>query len=177
MDSAQIGIIPVEPALFKTYIEVGRRSYLQHYLHLWEDRDPTPYFVNSFHEDAVRKEWEDPHCLLFLIQVEDMPAGILKILLNINIPNAKGTDGLFLERIYLLNAYSGRGLGTYIMDFIEDLALKNKKNYLWLESMQKGMALKFYQKRGFVVIGEKLLSYPGLVASERPMFIMSKKLS
>ena len=177
MDNLQADIIPVEPAQFETYIQVGCSSYFQHYLHLWADRDPTPYFVNSFHIDAVQKEWEDPDCLLYLILFANEPAGILKIILNKTIPKANVNDCLFLERIYILNAYSGKGLGTYAMDFIEELCAKHNKDYLCLESMQKGRALEFYKQKGLSIIGEKLLGYPGLVASERPMYIMGKKLS
>lgn len=176
MDSSRIRILSLEPAQFETYIQVGQKSYIQHYLHLWKDRDPAPYFENSFHENAVQKEWEDPNCLLFLINVSGNPAGILKILLNRSIPKANIKDCLFLERIYILNEYSGRGLGTYVMEFIAGLSKKYNKDYVCLESMQKGKALKFYKQQGFAVIGEKLLNYPGLVASERPMYIMGKKL-
>lgn len=177
MDNSRIRITAVEPKQFETYIQVGRKSYCQHYLHLWEDQDPTPYFKNSFHELALKKEWEDPNCLLFLIHVKNNPAGIVKILLNKTTPAVKATDCLFLERIYILNEYSGQGLGTYALAFIEKLARKYRKNYVWLESMQKGKALDFYKQKGFTVLGEKLLNYPNLVESERPMYIMGRKLN
>ena len=176
MDYPHIDIIPVEPEHFETYNRVGRKSYSQHYLHLWADREPLPYFENSFSINAVQKEWEDPNCLLFIIQDLNKPAGILKILLSRSIPKAKIEDCLFLERIYILNEYSGKGLGTYSLKIIEELAEKHNKNYICLESMQKGRALEFYKRHGFIVLGEKLLTYPGLVESERPMYIMGKKL-
>jgi GNAT superfamily N-acetyltransferase len=177
MDKAHIAIVPLEPAQFETYIRLGRKSYSQHYLHLWADKDPTPYFENSFQEEAVHKEWKDPNCLLFLIQVRNNPAGILKILINKSIPAANIRDCLFLERIYLLTSYSGQGLGTYTLEFIEELCAKHNKQYICLESMQKGRALAFYKKKGFTAVGEKLLHYPGIVEAERPMYIMCKDLS
>lgn len=177
MDNNRIGIIPLEPAQFETYIRVGRKSYSQHYLHLWKDREPLPYFEDSFSPAAVQNEWEDPNCLLFLIQLMNKPAGILKILLTKAIPTANVPDCLFLERIYILNEYSGKGLGKYTLDFIEKLAAKNNKKIICLESMQKGRALDFYKRHGFNIIGEKQLSYPGLVESERPMYIMGKTLN
>ena len=176
MEYPEVGIIPVEPEQFETYIRIGRQSYSQHYLHLWEDRDPAPYFNNSFHLEAVKSEWKDPNCLLFLIEVMNKPAGILKILLNKSIPAVNVADCIFLERIYILREYSGKGLGAYSLEFIDRLAEEHNKDFLCLESMQKGRALEFYKRNGFSILGEKLLNYPGLVASERPMYIMGKKL-
>ncbi|MCX2720510.1 GNAT family N-acetyltransferase [Lentiprolixibacter aurantiacus] len=176
MDNHRIKIIPVGPEHYETYIRVGRKSYSQHYLHLWKERDPSPYFEKSFHKRAVKKEWEDPDCLLFLIYVTGSPAGILKIVLNKAMPLASISDCLFLERIYLLKEFSGQGVGTYALGFVERLCRKYYKNYIWLESMQKGKAIEFYKQNGFNITGEKQLSFPGLVESERPMYIMGKKL-
>ena len=173
----RISIIPVKPEQFDLYIRIGTKSYRQHYLHLWQKRDPTPYIEVSFVKKVVHQEWEDPNCLLFLIYLEKNPAGILKLILNKTLAEATVGDCLFLERIYLLNEYSGKGLGKYALNYIEKLGREHNQEKLCLATMQKGQALDFYKQNGFSIIGEKQLSFPGLVESERPMFYLSKDLN
>ncbi|MBT8321667.1 MAG: GNAT family N-acetyltransferase [Eudoraea sp.] len=176
MDKNRILIIPVNPEHFDTYIRVGSKSYNEHYLHLWQNQDPTPYMEVSFRKEVVRKEWEDSNCLLFLIYVDKSPAGILTLVLNKTPLATTVKDGLFLERIYLLREYSGQGLGTYALKYIEALGKEYGREQLYLATMQKGQALNFYKQNGFYILGEKQLTFPGMVESERPMYILGKKL-
>ena len=43
----EINFIPVNEKNIDTYIEVGIKSYKEHYLHLWKNQDPSP-FINAF---------------------------------------------------------------------------------------------------------------------------------
>lgn len=172
----RVSIIPVKPELFDTYIRVGAQSYREHYLHLWQKADPKAYMEVSFTKKVVQQEWEDSNCRLFLIYLEKNPAGILKLIMNKTLKEVAVRDCLFLERIYLLREYSGQGLGKYALKYIEALGSENNREKLCLATMQKGRALDFYKQNGFSIIGEKLLSFPGLVASERPMYILYKNL-
>lgn len=177
MYEVQFRLTPLTPDHFETYMEIGSKSYKQHYLHLWQNQDPTPYLQSSFSREVVQQEWEDPFTMLFLVVSGQSPAGIVKLILDKNIPLLQGTACLFLERIYLLREFSGSGLGSQVLKYVEELGRQRKKEVVCLETMQKGRALSFYQKYGFTIIGEKQLDYPDAVESERPMFILCKKLS
>ena len=176
MKKGAISIVPLRPELFETYIQVGTTSYCQHYLHLWENQDPTYYIENAFRSKVVQKEWEDPEVLLYLIYLETLPVGILKIILDKVINGENKINCLFLERIYLLAAYTGKGIGQAALEFTETLARKKGQNHICLETMQKGPALDFYQKNGYAILGVKQLDFPGMVTAERPMYILGKAL-
>ena len=176
MKKGGIRIVPLSPELFEPYIQVGTTSYCQHYLHLWKNRDPNFYIHRAFRPEVVQKEWEDPKVLQYLISLDNLPVGILKVLLNHAIKGEKEINCLFLERIYLLAEYTGKGIGKAALEFTESLARKKGQDYLCLETMQKGPALDFYQKNGYEIFGRKILDFPGLVASERPMYILVKAL-
>ena len=177
MHEAQFHLAPLTPDHFETYMEIGSESYKQHYLHLWQNQDPTPYLQSSFSREVVQQEWEDPSVVLYLVVSGQSPAGIVKLILDKNIPLLQGKACLFLERIYLLREFSGRGLGSQVLNYVEELGRQGKKEAICLETMQKGRALSFYQKYGFSIIGEKQLDYPDVVDSERPMYILCKNLS
>jgi len=40
--------------------------------------------------------------------------------------------GLELERIYVINEYQGKGLGAQILQKVVEIAVKKKKEYIWL---------------------------------------------
>ncbi len=172
----EIDIVPLIPELHDTYIRIGIRSYRQHYLHLWENRDPTHYIENSFSRVVVQQESKDPNVSLYLIYSETTPIGILKLILDksLNLPGP--VSCLFLERIYLLAEYSGGGIGTRVLQFAESIARANNTEALCLETMQKGPALHFYRKNGYAIWDKKHLEYPGMIETERPMYILGKFL-
>jgi len=176
MEEAVIDIVPLTPELVDSYIRIGIKSYCQHYLHLWENRDPGPYIENSFSRDIVQQECEDPNVYLFLIFRHTLPVGILKLILNKTFKLPEPIKCLFLERIYLLAEYSGTGIGTRVIEFTEAMAKDLNIKAVCLETMQKGPALKFYRKNGYDIWSAKNLEYPGSVKAERPMFILGKHL-
>lgn len=176
MKKGAVSIIPLRPEHFEPYIQVGTTSYYEHYLHLWKNRDPTYYIENAFRPDVVQKEWEDPEVSLYLIYLKNLPVGILKIILNKTIEWEQNINCLFLERIYILAAYTGKGIGQTALDFAETLAREKGQSQICLETMQKGPALDFYKKNGYAILGGKQLDFPGMVAAERPMYILGKAL-
>ena len=176
MEETAIHIVPLTPELFDAYIRVGIKSYCEHYLHLWENRDPRPYIENSFSREIVQQEYEDPNVSLYLILRGTLQVGILKLILNKTIELPEHIKCLFLERIYLLAAYSGTGIGARVLQFTEAKARDQNTKAVLLETMQKGPALKFYQKNGYDIWGTKNLGFTGLVEEERPMFILGKYL-
>lgn len=176
MNTGAIQIIPLTPDLFEQYIRLGKASYSQHYLHLWENQDPSAYFENAFRPEVVKQEWEDPGVRLFLIYLNAKPAGILKIILEKIIGKENEISCLFLERIYLLSEFTGKGVGKEALRFSESLARKNNRQYVCLEAMQKGPALRFYEKNGYRILGAKNLHFPGSVEEERPMYILGKEI-
>jgi len=160
----------------ETYSQVGIRSYIQHYLHLWKNADPGPYIRNGFSRDAVARELKDPGNAHYLILRENVPVGIIKIIRDREVSGFSPQHAMLLERLYLLQEYSGKGIGKQALDFVTDEALKMGKRVLWLDTMRKGPALLFYRKHGFVVLEEKTLHYPDSIEEERPMYILIKSL-
>ncbi len=170
------GIVPLNLELISDYIKVGTASYRQHYLHLWVNRDPTNYLESSFTEKVVKSEIEDQNCSLFICKNGSENTGILKVIMHKELGSYTAAQCMYLEKIYLLAEHTGKGMGKWILARLEELAQENKKEVLCLDTMQKGPALHFYLKNGFTIIGEKKLSFPNVIDTERPMYILCKSL-
>ena len=163
-------------AQIDTYIDIGKRSYNQHYLYLWEKGDPEPYISSSFTKEVVLNELKDPNLIHFLLNIDQQTAGIIKIVVDAPFMSYSKSEALLLEKIYLLAEFSGKGLGTKCLDLISDYARSLGKRTLWLDTMQTGKALPFYLAYGFDIVGEKDLEFENVLESEKPMYILQLKL-
>ena len=159
-----------------SYIEVGKKSYRQHYLHLWKNGDPEPYISNSFTDQVVKNELKNPNFVHFLVLEGKNTAGIIKIVIDAGYGQYEAKDAMLLEKIYLLESFAGMGLGTGCLNQIVDYARSLGKTVLWLDTMKNGRPLPFYLNYGFNIIGEKELEFKGVLESQKPMYILSYKL-
>lgn len=172
----KIDLVPVGPENMETYLKVGQTSYCQHYLHLWKNEDPSPYINHGLTKEVLLREIADPNVLNFLINQENTTLGILKLVRDCGIDEISSAEALKAEKIYFLKEYSGKGFGKQVLQFIEDMAKKLGKKYVWLDAMQKGNPIFFYQKNGYVIKRESEVTLPNAKPEERPMWILTKVL-
>lgn len=61
----------------------------------------------------------------------------------------KGTEGVYLEDIYIREKYRGKGLGKIMMAFVANYAMENKCPYMeWMCLDWNVPSIKFYEKIG-----------------------------
>jgi GNAT superfamily N-acetyltransferase len=171
-----ISLVPVNPSTMDTYISVGKRSYKEHYLHLWENEDSFPYISNSFTKAIVENELSGPNIENFLVQTETDTVGIVKLVKHKALDELSSEKSLLAEKIYLLRAYSGKGIGKKVLQLIENYAKNLKKDIVWLDTMKKGNPINFYLKNGFKIKKESELKLPGAKPSEKAMWVLTKQL-
>ena len=169
-------IKPLTENLFKSYIEVGRKAYDQHYLHLWQNQDSSPYHDISFTREVLEEEATNEAMELFLIDYEGKPAGILKIIKDSPLHNYSGKEALLLEKIYILKKYTGKSIGKEVLHFTEKIAKGLRKKIIWLDTMQNSPALHFYLANGFEIHSETKLHFQNIIEGERPMYQLVKSL-
>jgi GNAT superfamily N-acetyltransferase len=173
---SNIRIKPLEVSLYQTYIEVGVLAYRQHYLHLWEDQNPDPYINISFTLEVLRNEALNGNTKLFLIYKDALAIGILKINLDHDLGHHPSKEVLLLDKIYIMKAYSGQGVGKNVLDFVEKLARSSNKKMIALDTMKHGPALDFYKKNGFKIFEEIQLGFSTVKDDQRGMYVMFKTL-
>ena len=167
---------PLSVATFSTYCKLGEQAYRDHYLHLWPDEDPSPYIESSFTTAILKQEIKDPNTFHFIIRSQSEGIGILKLIKDKGIKNVPHKGFMLLEKIYLIHKFTGKGHGKTVLEKIESKALDLNIRNLWLDTMKKGRALKFYQQFGYTIIGEKLLPFKNARQEEKGMYILKKEL-
>jgi GNAT superfamily N-acetyltransferase len=83
-------------------------------------------------------------------------------------------EALLIEKIYLLNNSTGRGIGAAVLEFSETYARQLGKKVIWLDTMQKEPALHFYLRHDYRILEEHTLHYNEVLDEERPMYILIK---
>jgi ribosomal protein S18 acetylase RimI-like enzyme len=171
-----IEIRRVGPADADLLSDVAIRSYSDHYLHLWYDRGEW-YIRKSFSVKNLLPELEDSNASFFLIYHHEQAIGFLKLNIDSPLTGQESTEALELERIYLTKAASGKGTGTYVLDFVFDIAMKRNKKMVWLKVMDSSTdAIRFYKNSGFEICGTYHLDFPQMKEAFRGMYVMQKFL-
>lgn len=172
--SPNLSLQKIDYQLASTLSEVATQAYCDHYLHLWED-DGRAYIQKSFHPDNLALELNDPNNVFWLIYLDNQLVGFLKIKLTTQFENEK--NALELERIYLIKAAAGRGIGQAVFRFVEELAQSRHQKVVWLKVMDSSeAAIRFYQKMGYEICGTYHLDLPFMKDELRGMYLMRKLL-
>lgn len=156
-------------------IKVATQSYIEHYTHLWHDEGEN-YMKNSFSHEQFLKEISNPDALFFLVIVENKPVGFVKLNTDKAIDAYTSNEALELERIYFLKDASGKGLGKATLSMIIKFAKDRQKKIIWLKAMKGGSAHGFYQKQGFLLNSETILTYPLIKEEHREMVTLIKEV-
>ncbi len=113
--------------------------------------DLTLYLKNKLSKKQLMKEILNPNSVFYLSYYQEINIEYLK--LNFKSAQSENThkkDRFEIERIYLLKAYQGKGLGSLLLE--EALKKGREKGYkkVWLGVWEHNhKALAFYKKLGF----------------------------
>ena len=156
-------------------MRVARKSYEEHYLHLWYDGGEW-YLQNNFTHQQFTQELADTNAALFLIFEEYIPVGFIKLNINKSYKNFSEEEALELERIYFVQSSARRGLGKVTINFVFEYARQKNKSIVWLKTMDSAPSLEFYKKVGFEVDSDYTLPYSQMKVELRGMHVMVKNL-
>lgn len=155
------------------FSNVATRAYFDHYRHLWHDEGKW-YAHKCFNINQLSEELSDTKNEFFFAILDENPVGFLKLRPENQLAEQEGM-GFEIERIYLTNEATGRGVGRKLMEFAVEMARQQNKDYVWLKAMDSSQnAIRFYESLGFEICGTSRLDfeqmkieYLGMVAMRR----------
>ncbi len=155
--------------------EVATQAYFDHYRHLWYDEGEW-YAHKCFNISQLTEELSDDKNKFFFAILDENPIGFLKLRPENQLAEQEG-NGFEIERIYLTNEATGRGVGRKLMEFAIEMASQQNKDYVWLKAMDSSQnAIRFYESLGFEICGTSRLDfeqmkteYLGMVAMRRDL--------
>lgn len=136
--------------------------------------DMKRFLREDYETGKLINEINNPDSRFFFLMAGDEIAGYLKI----NVGDAQTEhlkeNALEVDRIYLRAAFQHRGLGNILLDYAEEIARKEGKDYIWLGVYEKNInAQHFYKRHGF----EKVSQHTFQVGSDpQTDWLLLKKL-
>lgn len=114
-----------------------------------EDLDK--YLEESFSNEKLSSELNNPHSSFYFAEIEDNVVGYLKINFGASQTELKDNEAIEIERIYVLQAYHGKKIGQLLFNKAIEIAEEHQAHYVWLGVWEQNhRALQFYKKNWFV---------------------------
>lgn len=105
------------------------------------------YSIDSLH---LQLNIKNHHFIL--AKVNDVAVGFASY--EFNIGEIKKTK---IHKIYILSIHQGKGIGKYLIDYIENEAKNHNQEALLLNVNKYNIALDFYKKLGFCIDHEEVI--------------------
>ena len=109
------------------------------------------YLNENLTYNKLVDEINHPDAQFYIVKVERIPVGYLKINFSGAQTDIKDGNGLEIERIYVLKDYQNRKIGQLLFDKALQIAKDHNMHYLWLGVWEKNLkAINFYKRNGLV---------------------------
>jgi ribosomal protein S18 acetylase RimI-like enzyme len=134
---------------------IGKQTYRDHFSEIWSTQGLETYLGSHFSADVLRSQLQSLSIRYYFPLHNGKISGIVKIKCNSRIPVSPFDGGFELEKIYLLNTFTGLGLGKMILTEFVKIASECGERFLWLDVLKSNVrARKLYEGVGFFVVGE-----------------------
>ncbi len=152
--------------------QVGRATYEPYYRHIWQPGGLNWYMEKCFGAEALGAELQDPNTEYLICREQDGAiVGFLKLVLQKPVPDSQCANAFYLEKIYLMPAFFGKGYGQKLMIYTIEKAARQGSEAVWLVCMEHGPVWA-YEKAGFKVTGTVQWDFALLKDSQRVGLVM-----
>ena len=153
--------------------EIGVRSYLPHYSHLWKTGGVEWYMQRCFADETLRNELQDGNIEYYIASSQNEDVGILKLILQNPVPYSNIENALYLEKIYFIKEWTGKGAGRELINFTFRRAQDLGCECVWLMAMDTSdKPIAAYERAGFAIHSRTRLDFELMKESYRGMVIM-----
>ncbi len=145
---------------------IGVETFTESFAHVNNPEDFITYLEEAFHINTLRRELLNPESRFFFLYEDGMRVGYAKINTGAAQSELQEAEGMEIERIYVLKARQGKGLGAWMLKRFQAMAREEGKSYLWLGVWEENhAAIRFYKQHGFITFDK----HPYYVGSDRQM--------
>jgi ribosomal protein S18 acetylase RimI-like enzyme len=147
---SDIRIVEISLRDLKNLQALARRTFYESFAAVNSEQNMASYMESHFSDEKMTAEILNPNSNFFVALWEEATCGYLKINKGIAQTVLQNGKGLEIERIYIENAFKGRGIGKLFISKAVEVAKLSSANYLWLGVWEHNhQAVQFYEKNGF----------------------------
>ncbi len=155
--------------------DIGARSYLPHYPHLWKPGGVEWYLDRCFGNSTLEIELLDPNVEYYLISNRSESVGLLKLVLCKPLPDSDVENALHFEKLYFIENYTGKGCGQKFIRFAVERARELARDCVWLTAMDtSAKPIAAYERAGFRLHTSFRLDFEMMKPEFRGMVVMKQ---
>ncbi|MCA1625824.1 MAG: GNAT family N-acetyltransferase [Acidobacteria bacterium] len=149
---------------------LGVTTFCEAYFEQDESSDLANYVLESFSPAQIEAELNDTDSTFFIAELNGKAVGYAKLRENSTVDCLKNKNAVELHRIYILERAKGKGVGGELMNRCLETARAKGYETIWLGVWEENPAArKFYEKLGFVKVGELQFPYGKTVGTNAVM--------
>ncbi|RYE00194.1 MAG: GNAT family N-acetyltransferase [Sphingobacteriales bacterium] len=152
---------------------IGRTTFLETFGERNSAGNMAQYLEQGFATTKIKAELENEHSLFYAAAKNKQLIAYLKLNFGPAQTELQDPASLEIERIYVVQAFHGTGVGALLYDRAIEIALQHQLDYIWLGVWEENKrAIRFYEKNGFVTFDRHLFR----VGEEEQTDLMMKKV-
>lgn len=149
MKGSSFNIYPITLKDIDPLREIAIRTFEETFAATNSRENMDHYYAMRFNTRVLTEELQHPESWWYFIEFQGMLAGYLKVNVGQAQTELQEEEGFEVERIYVLKAFHGTGVGVALMEHAIRLGREKGKKYLWLGVHEENYrALRFYEKFG-----------------------------
>ena len=131
--------------------EISKQTFIETFAAVNTESNMTKYLEESLSIPTLTYELMTAGSEFYFAKIEDKIVGYLKLNFGNAQTESMGDNSIEIERIYVLNAFLGQGIGQFMFDQAIEIAHQKQLKFLWLGVWEENhRALNFYKKNGLV---------------------------
>ena len=152
--------------------QIGKQTFVETFAEFNTPENMNHYLENSFSEQRVREELDNPDSDFYFAEMDNQAIGYLKINRAGSQTESGKDKSLEIERIYVLKEFHGSKVGHLLLDKAMKIAKEEGVSYVWLGVWEQNpRAIRFYEKNGFVPFDTHVF----ILGDDRQTDILMKK--
>ena len=141
-------------------LELSRKTFIETYYDVSEKSTVLKYLDTHITLQKILHDLQNPSILFYIARKGIQNIGFLKLTENRIPTGIAGKKCLMLDKLYVLQEFHGKSIGTELMNIAKNYAHSEGFQVIWLQVWQKNSkAIQFYQNAGFVVYETALFDY------------------
>jgi ribosomal protein S18 acetylase RimI-like enzyme len=131
--------------------EISKQTFVETFAAVNTESNMLQYLNEALSIQTLSDEMMKKDSEFYFAKIEDKIVGYLKLNFGDSQTESIDENGMEIERIYVLKAFHGQGIGQYMFDKAVDMARQKQLKFLWLGVWEENhRALNFYKKNGLV---------------------------
>ena len=132
-------------------LKIAKNTFVAFFKEFNSEKNLNDYVNKAFTINKIVAEIENPNSAFYFAQYKNQNIGYLKVNFGSAQTELQDHTSLEIERIYVLNEFTGKKVGQLLVNKAIEIAKSKKLKYIWLGVWEQNFrAIRFYEKQNFI---------------------------